>query len=274
MERQSWPPSAPARAPSTDRRRCADSADDATPLAAAPAPAPAAPAPRRLAPRAARPEPRRGHPDPGEPGRPARPRRDQPRGVRGQEGGPARPLCSRSPVATPGRAPAARLPYAGPRYEVPLVPGSARPDRRSSSRSCCSSVPGPRVRPRARRVSARRRDGQDVRPPDAQPDRPLRPARRRPAGARRSSVSPGVRLRLGEADAGQPDEPARAADAARRSSRPPARSRTSSWRPSAALPAALHARNRRARRARSRCIVIQVLDIFVVRSTSSCWSST
>ena len=40
-----------------------------------------------------------------------------------------------------------------------------------------------------------------------------------------------VRVRLGEADAGQPDEPRRAAGAARRSSPPPGRSRTSCSRP-------------------------------------------
>ena len=49
--------------------------------------------------------PGRDHADAGEPGRPARPRRDHPRGVRAQEGGPARPAL------TPGPRPAPRSGY-------------------------------------------------------------------------------------------------------------------------------------------------------------------
>ena len=71
----------------------------------------AAAAPRRAA-RAAL-DPGRGHPDAGEPGRPARPRRDHARGVRAQEGGPARPALS----ADATRGPPARYDTRDPRSQ-------------------------------------------------------------------------------------------------------------------------------------------------------------
>ena len=126
------------------------------------------------------------------------------RGVRGQEGGAARPALS----GPPGRAPRTMSAVTGPHRALAAVQSTRltiddHPDRDLPA----GRVPGPRVHPRLRRLPAGRRDGQDVRPADAQPDRPFRPARRaaaRDLGARRR-----VRVRLGEADAGQPVEPAR-----------------------------------------------------------------
>ena len=105
MERQSWPPSPPVRsgaeggAPTSsgpesphDRLRAA-ALDRRTGRALQHGPG-IEPGPEH--PVAARPEPGRGHPHAREPRRPARSRRDQPRGVRGQEGGPARSPLMRS----------------------------------------------------------------------------------------------------------------------------------------------------------------------------------
>ena len=70
-------------------------------------------------------------------------------------------------------------------------------------------LPGPRVQPRPRGLPARRRDGQAVRPADAQPDRPFRSARRVLLALTfiGSAARGRVRVRLGQADAGQPAEP-------------------------------------------------------------------
>ena len=149
----------------------------------------------------------RGDPHAGEPRRPARSGRDQPRGVRAQEGGPARRVCSDgSPAAA---------------ATIRVIP-----------------VPGARVRSRSSLIEAimliaiflliafpvhefchalaayRLGDGtaKHVRAADAQPDRPFRPGRRHAAGPdvpcsprRASSAS------AGRSHAGQPREPRRRA---------------------------------------------------------------
>ena len=99
MERAGWAPSPPIRDGSTAAQPAPGAPlDDTT---ATPAPAPAAAAASAAGPRA---RSRRGHPDAGQPGRPARPGRDHARGVRAQEGGPARPALS------PARPPAGSRP--------------------------------------------------------------------------------------------------------------------------------------------------------------------
>ena len=97
MERAGWAPDAaaprrrrgadgPRRDHGGDRRRRPRS-----PQRPAPAPAPGDERPGR------------GHADPREPRRPARPRRDQPRGIRAQEGGPARAPVARTTPRRRGR---------------------------------------------------------------------------------------------------------------------------------------------------------------------------
>ena len=222
-------PAAPRRGPVPQPHRAwrppgRGSVDDTPP----PAPAPAAP----------KAEPRRGDPDAGQPRRPARPRRDHARGVRGQEGGAAR-----AAVATPdvrrslgGPLTAAPLRYEPPPYaKVPLAdrPVHPAPGRHRRRDHAARRVPGPRVLPRPGGLSARRRHGEAVRPADAQPDRPFRPGRRRcwPHVHRLGRHRHAVRLRLGQADASQPDEPRGRPPGRGDRGRGRARSRTSSWRP-------------------------------------------
>ena len=136
-------------------------------------------------------------------GRPARPGRDQRRRVRGEEGGAARPAVSREP------APAGydtRVPQLEP-IEV-AARSRCQPEAliqpRSSSRSSCSwrsrSTSSPT--PASPTGWATRRPR--CRPADAQPDRPFRPVRRAAPGDHRA-VGRRAPLRLGEADAGQPE---------------------------------------------------------------------
>ena len=182
-----------------------------------------------------------------QPGQAPRRRDHHARGLRGQEGrAPRAAVAGRRAGARRAHRPRG-VPYAGPtaaagvrrsvldeRHHLRARGGRDLPRRR---------LPGPRVRPRARGLSARRRDREAVRAPDAQPDRPPRPARGdhpRHLGALRR-----VLHRLGEADAGQSRRCCAAAGAARRSWPPPVRSRTSSWRRLAAIVHPDHGRGRR-----------------------------
>ena len=155
-----------------------------------------------------------------QPGRPARPRCDHARGVRAQEGGPARAALrparryhTRDPSPTTSRS--------------PLV--TWRPICRSSSRwrSCCSS--GSRSTSSATRW---RRTGSGDGTAKLFGRLTLNPvAHFDPLGGILLAVTfigsgGDVRVRLGEADAGQPVEPAGRPPRARRSWRRPARSRT------------------------------------------------
>ena len=89
-----------------------------------------------------------------------------------QEGGAARAGSERRRARYDTRDP-------DPQHESPrgLTDQHPRADPRRDLPA--RRLPGPRVLPRLARLPARRRDRQAVRPADAQPDRPFRPARRR-----------------------------------------------------------------------------------------------
>ena len=248
---------APGRCPgaghSGPARAAADSRDGARSRPRAPAPA--APAAPRAEPRI---EPRRDHPD----ARRAWPTcaiaaRSAPRNTRRR-----RPTCSAACSIRTQR----------PR------PGYHTPDRPSEDPLCLSQqpvpidhrhrvlaarrLPGPRVRPRARGVPARRRDREVVRPADPRPARPLRPVRRALLAV--SILVSRLRLRLGQADAVQPDEPRgrRWGEAIVAAAGPISNLILRHRRD----PAAVHHRDRRSIGARARWTCARH---FIVRSTSS-----
>ena len=159
------------RRPTTPRRRPTQIATDAAPRRSGCA------AGRRGNRRVAR-----GHPDAGPPGRPARQRRHLGRGVRAEEGRAARP-----PVVVFDE-----------QLLSPLV-AVAHHSCSSGSRSTSSATPSPRIR--LGDSTARWQGRLTLNPIGA-----FRSARRRPAGPQRDRRW--LLHRLGEADAGQPVQPA------------------------------------------------------------------
>ena len=257
MERSGWQPSPPIRdaAPAPTAAAAGGAAGRGRPPAAEPPRRP-----RRRAPRA----------DPDEVTRTLANLADlRDRGaITPEEYEPRRPTCSRGSEPTIGPRAAGPLRYAGsPVDQVPIGPRTD-PSRRDRRRHhAARRAAGPRIQPRSGGLSARRRDGQAVRAADAQPDRPFRPGRRHAPRAdlhRLGGDGQRARVRLGETDAGQPDEPrgrpARRGD--RRGRR--ARSRTSSWRSPA--------RCRCATSSPTRSLAMQLRGSMVRSRSSSCSS--
>ena len=126
---------------------------------------------------------------------------------------PRRRSCSAAcrcpgPATADGRPPGYDTRTRPPEVSVlqELIARQDHPDRDLPARS----VPGPRVRPCVRRLPAGRRHGQDVRAADPQPASSTS-TRSAACSWSISRARRRVPLRLGQAHAGQPDQPARPA---------------------------------------------------------------